>query len=149
MPTYAVNKKARFDYEILDTLEAGLVLSGAETKSVRGKNVKMAGSYISLRSGEAFLIGLHIPKYRYAGTEKDYDPDRPRKLLLSKRELRYLSGKSQEKGLTIIPLSLYTKGRYIKAALGIARGKKKYDKKETIKRRDLERDMRRELRGRV
>ncbi len=139
---YAVNKKARFDYEILDTLEAGLALTGPEVKSVRNKKMKLTGSFISIHKDEAYLTNAHISKYTYA-TIKDYDPERSRKLLLSKKEISYLRGKSQEKGLTIVPLSVYTKGRHIKIEIGIARGKKQYDKKRVLKERDQKREARR------
>lgn len=144
MPTLAINKKARFEYEILDTLEAGLVLSGQETKSVRTGGAKLTGSYVTFHKDEPQLTNAHISKYRYAGTVQDYDPTQTRKLLLRSKEISYLRGKSQEKGLTIVPLSLYTKGRRIKVELGIARGKKLHDKRETLKRRDIDREARRQ-----
>ena len=145
MPVYAANKKARFDYEILDTLEAGLVWAGKEVKSIRGGQAKLAGGFITFHNDAAFLTNVHVPRYKHAGALPDYRPDRSRKLLLKKKQIDYLRGKTQERGLTIVPLSLYTKGPHIKVEVGLARGKKKYDKRETIKKRELEREIRRTL----
>ena len=147
MPNYAINKKAGFDYEILDKLEAGLVLSGQEVKSVRSGAVKLTGGYVTFHDDEAYLTNVHIPKYKYSGVLPEYEPERSRKLLFNKKELAYLRGKLQEKGLTIVPLSLYTKGRRIKVEVGIGKGKKKYDKKRAIKKKDLDREIRREIKG--
>lgn len=142
MPTYAVNKKARHEYEILDTLEAGLVLTGQEVKAIRTQGIRLAGSYVGLPKGNAELINLHIPLYRFA-TNPTYVPDRTRRLLLSKKELAYLNEKMQEKGLTIVPISLYTKGQRIKLEIGIGRGKKLHDKRETLKKRTIDKNLRR------
>lgn len=149
MPTYAKNKKIHHSYEILETLEAGLVLTGAETKAIRTETMRLKGSYVSLREDEAWLVSAYIPRYRYAGAALDYDPERPRKLLLKTKEIAYLQGKSAEKGLTIVPISVYSRGRHIKLEIGIARGKKIHDKRADIKKRDIERDMRRDLKDRV
>ena len=119
--TYSVNKKAAFDYEILDRVEAGLVLTGPEVKSIRAKQVSLKGGFVVFSGQRASLINVHIPKYKFAGGLKNYDPERSRQLLLKERELNYLRGKSQEKGLTIIPLSMYNKGRHIKLEVGVAR----------------------------
>ena len=146
MPTYAINKKAKFDYEILDTLEAGLVLTGPEVKSIRSKQIKLTGSFVTFHGDEAYLLNTHITKYKYASI-KDYEPERSRKLLLNKKQIAYLRAKLQEKGLTIVPLSVYTKGRKIKVEIGIGRGKKQYDKKRVIKERQEKRDMKRALKG--
>lgn len=143
---YAKNKKAYFDYEILETLEAGLVLTGNETKSIRTGHANMKGSFVAFHKDEAYLTNMHISKYKYSGSLPNYVPDRSRKLLLKAKEISYLRWKSQEKGLTIVPLSLYTKGRRIKVEIGVARGKKKYDKRESLKRRDLDREARRAAR---
>lgn len=147
MPTYATNKHARFDYEILDTFEAGLVLSGQEVKSIRGKQINLKGSFISFHKNEAFLTNAHISKYKYAGTLENYDPTQSRKLLLGRKDIDKLRGKSEEKGLTIVPLSVYTRGSKIKVSIGVAKGKKKHDKRETIKKRDQDRDLRRAKKG--
>ncbi|MBT4121314.1 MAG: SsrA-binding protein SmpB [Candidatus Magasanikbacteria bacterium] len=145
MSTYAVNKKARFDYEILETYEAGLVLEGQEVKSIRNGNISMKGAFVSFHGEDAFLTNTHVSKYKFAGNVTDYDPERSRKLLLKRKEIDYLRGKSQEKGLTIVPLSVYTKGRHIKVSIGIGRGKKKHDKRDTIKRRELKRELDRKM----
>lgn len=147
MPTYAKNKFAYHDYDVLETLEAGLVLTGQETKAIRTETVRLKSSYISLRGTEAWLVNVHIPRYKYAGVLIAYDPERLRKILLNKKEIAYLQGKSHEKGLTIVPLSVYSKGRHIKLEIGLARGKKLHDKKRVKKERDLDRDIRRDLKG--
>lgn len=147
MPTYAINKKARFDYEILDTLEAGLVLIGSEVKSIRSGGVKLNGGFITFHKNDAMLTNIHIPKYKFSGHLSDYDPEKSRKLLLKDKEIGYLRGKSQEKGLTIVPLSLYTKGRHIKLEIGIARGKKIFDKRRALKKRDLDKEVRRAMKN--
>ena len=146
MPTYAVNKRAKFDYEILDTVEAGLVLTGGEGKSIRTGSIKLLGSFVTFHGNSAYLINFHIPKYKKAGESHFHETERSRKLLLKKKQIDYLRGKSQEQGLTIIPLSVYTRGSRIKVEIGVARGRKQYDKKEKLKQRDIERDMARESR---
>lgn len=148
MGVLAKNKKAYFDYEVLETYEAGLKLLGHEVKSVKNGRVSLKGSFVVLkqqgenRLPEFFLINAHIPLYKQAGDIKDYDPYRDRKLLLNKKEIRYLLGKKQEKGLTLVPIKLYTKHGFIKLEFGLARGKKKYDKREDLKRKDLDRQKR-------
>jgi len=150
MAVLAVNKQAAYDYEILSTLEAGIILSGAEVKSVKNGQVNLRGSYVSRRyrdgRPEFYLLGAHIAHYQYAG-HGDYDPIRQRQLLLKKEELRYLTGKMQEKGLTLIPVKIYTKNGLVKVELALARGRKKYDKRESIKRRDIDRDIKRTLKN--
>lgn len=145
MTTFASNSKARFDYEILETLSAGLELLGSEVKSVRGGKISLAGSFIGVRGKEAFLLSADIPAYQPKNASKDYDSTRPRKLLLTKPEVEKLANAEGTKGLTIVPISVYNKGRFIKLDLGIARGKKKFDKRESIKKRDVERDLKRTL----
>jgi len=145
MPTLIQNKKVYFDYEILDKFDAGIELFGYEVKSLRNKRGSLEGTHITVRGNEAFLIGMDINAYQPANAPKDYDARRNRKLLLTKKELSELAGKESQKGLTIVPISLYTKGRNIKVSLGVARGKKKYDKRETIKKRDTQRDIERDL----
>ena len=149
MPTLIENKKAYFNYEILEKFEAGIELVGLEVKSVKNKRGSLEGAHIIVRGGEAFLIGMQIPPYQPNNTSKDYDPLRNRKLLLTKKEIGILAEAESKKGLTIVPISLYTKGRKIKVSLGIGRGKKKYDKRESIKKRDTERDVAREMRDRM
>ncbi len=141
---YAKNKKARFEYEILETMEAGLVLTGPEVKAIRAGQVKLTSGFVTFHGEIPLLTNAHISKYKYA-TIIDYETERSRKLLLKKKEINYLKGKSQEHGLTIIPLSIYTKGRHIKLEIGIARGKKLYDKRRTIKKREVDRQIRRAL----
>lgn len=147
MPTLATNKKALHDYLVLEKIEAGIQLSGAEVKSVKGGSVNLKGSYVTIDGGgQAWLIGAHISAYRAAGADqKGYDPTHSRRLLLHKKEIGYLIGKSHERGLTILPISVYTKGSLIKLELAVARGKKQYDKRETIKKRETDRTIRRML----
>ena len=145
MKIFAQNKKAYHDYEILDEYEAGIELKGFEVKSVKLGRASLKGARVVLRGGEAFLIGANIPRYQAANTPKDYDPERARRLLLTKKELNKLLGKEQEKGLTLPALSLYNKGRLIKLKFAVARGKKKYDKREQIKKQDQKRDIERSL----
>lgn len=143
------HKKAHFNYEILEKFEAGIELVGLEVKSVKNKRGSLEGAHIIVRGGEAFLIGMQIPPYQPNNTPKDYDPLRNRRLLLTKKEIGVLAEAESKKGLTIVPISLYTKARKIKVSLGIGRGKKKYDKRESIKKRDTERDVAREMRDRM
>lgn len=143
MPILVKNKKARFDYEILDTYEAGIELLGAEVKSLRAGKGKLEGAHVIVRGGEAFLVGASVAPYQPKNTRKDYDAERPRRLLLTRKELHELLGIESLKGLTLVPISLYTKGRNIKLELASVRGKKKADKRETIKERDTKRDIQR------
>lgn len=142
MSVLALNKKARFDYEILETFEAGLVLFGHEVKAARSGHVSLKGSYISIRNNELYLISSLIGLYKYAGQVKDYDPNRERKLLVTKKELSHLIGKRQERGLTLVPIKLYTKHSFLKLEFGLGKGKTQYDKRESIKKRDLDRQAR-------
>lgn len=148
MPVYAINKRARFDYEILDTTEAGLVLTGGEVKSIREKSVRLTGSFVTFHGNGAFLINFHIPRYKKSDPSIPHDSERSKKLLLKKKQIDFLRGKSQEQGLTIIPLSVYTQKSRIKVEVGVARGKKKYNKREKIRKRDLDRDDAREKKSR-
>lgn len=141
----ADNKKALFDYEILEKFEAGIVLFGHEVKSVKNGGISLKGAYVTVHNGEAYLIGAHIGKYKPAGGLTDYDAERSRKLLLKNKELRYLSGKKEVAGLTIVPIRVYIKHSKVKVEIGIGRGKKQYEKKEKIKKRDIEREIRRTL----
>ena len=148
MPVLAVNKRANFDYEIQDTYEAGIVLFGHEVKSVKTGHISLKGSFVTLKSTsggklpEAYLTNAHIPLYKHAGKVTNYDPDRPRKLLLKKKEIERLVGKKQEQGLTLVPLKIYTKRSFIKLGFGIGKGKRKIDKRETIKKREMDRSIR-------
>lgn len=145
MRTLIENRRARFDYEILETTEAGLKLLGHEVKAIKGGRGSLRGSFITLKAGEAYLVGADVPPYQPKNVPEEYNPKRDRKLLLSGAELKTLVGREREKGLTIIPLRLYNKHNKVKLEIGVARGKKKRDKRETIKRRDAEREIRRSL----
>lgn len=139
------NKKATFNYEVVETYSAGLQLLGFEVKALRThRGGSLEGSHIIERGGELFLVGAHIPEYQANNTPDSYDSRRVRKLLLTKKELSELVKVIQTKGLTVVPLSLYNKSGKIKADIAIVRGKKKYDKRETIKERDVGRDIARE-----
>lgn len=142
MAALAENKKARFDYEILETIEAGLVLTGAETKAVKSGNLNLRGAFVTFHNEEAWLTNAHIGAYRFARPDPNYSPTRSRRLLLHQKELRYLAGKNATAGLTIVPLKVYTKNRLVKVAIAVARGRKKYDKREAIKKRELRRELR-------
>lgn len=145
---YATNPKANFDYEIFETIEAGLVLEGHEVKSIKTGKASIKGSYVKIlkgpasakaSSGEAYLIGANVSPYQVANTPKDYDSQRSRKLLLSKKQISALISTSHAHGLTLVPLKIYDKKGRLKLLIGIARGKKKYDKREAIKRKDVQR----------
>lgn len=142
MPTLATNKRARFDYDILETYEAGIVLTGQEVKSVRKGSVSLKGAFVTIRENEAWLTNAHISKYEKAGLLPGYDPTRTRKLLLQRREIKSLLGKRKQAGLTLLPLSVYTKRNRLKLEIGLARGRKKYEKRDLMKKRDIERTMR-------
>ncbi len=148
MKALAENRKARYDYEILEKFEAGMVLAGYEVKSIKLGRVSLGGSYVIFKDEEPFLLNANISPYQPKNTPKDYDPTRLRKLLLNKDEIRYLIGKSQQKGLTIVPLRMYTKGGKIKLEVGVARGMKKASKKEILKKKDIDREIDRELKAR-
>lgn len=143
----AKNKKARFEYFIEDTFEAGLVLVGTEVKSLREGRASLKDSYGQVKNGEVFLVGAHITPYSH-GTHTNHDPERERKLLLHKREIKRLYGKSRERGYTLVPLSIYFKKGKAKIEMGLGKGKAKYDKREAIKRKDEKRDMDRAMKDR-
>jgi SsrA-binding protein len=143
----ATNRRARFDYEILETHEAGLVLLGPEVKSLRAGKANLSDAYASIRGGEVFLVNAHISPYTQAGRENP-DPRRERKLLLHRAEIARLRGKVAERGFTLVPLLLYFRNARVKVELGVARGKRRYDKRQAIRRREQEREMQRETRGR-
>jgi SsrA-binding protein len=143
----ATNRRARHDYAILDTVEAGLVLTGSEIKSVRAGRVSLAEAHAALDDDELWLVNSHIASYAQAGYA-DHEPTRRRKLLLHGDEIAKLSSKVRQKGYTLVPLSLYLRRGWAKVELGLARGKRQYDKRETIRRRDMEREIEREVRRR-
>ncbi|MGK7344360.1 MAG: SsrA-binding protein SmpB [Candidatus Nitrospinota bacterium M3_3B_026] len=140
-PPTIVNRKARHDYHILETVEAGIVLIGAEVKSLREGKMNLAESYARVKRGEVWLVGANISPYAAMNTFQVYEPTRDRKLLLHKRQIKKLEAASREKGLTIVPLKVYFKRGRAKLELGIAKGKKLYDKRETLKRRTAQREM--------
>lgn len=142
---YATNPKAIFDYEILETIEAGIVLKGHEVKAIKTGKASIKGSYVKILNEEPFLIGAVVSPYQPSNMLNDYDPQRFRKLLLSKKEISKLIGISQAQGLTLVPLKLYGKKGFVKLLIGIARGKKKYDKREIIKKKDVQRRKQRGL----
>ncbi len=144
MPTYATNKKALFDYEVLEEFEAGIVLSGAEVKSVRSGQINLKGSFITFHQNSPILTNAHISPYKFARAEQ-YDPTHPRQILLKKKEISYLRGKTAEQGLTIVPLSVYTTRQRIKLKIALVRGKKSHDKRSSIKKRETEREVRRAM----
>lgn len=144
MKIYADNKRARFNYKILEEYEAGIVLSGAEVKSVRAGQISLRESFGTVRGNEVFLTNAHISPYKPANIN-DSEPTRSRKLLLKRSEISKLVGKVQAEGLTLIPLKVYDKKGKIKVELGLGKGKKKYDKREQIKQRDITRDIERTL----
>ena len=145
MKIYSENKKAGFDYTILEKFEAGLVLFGQEVKSIKTGHINLGGSYVGLRNGEPFLLGVKVPPYQPNNAGADYNEERQRKLLLNKKEINYLVGKTKVKGFSLIPLKIYENNGRIKLEFGLARGKKQYNKKEKIKKRDVQREVDREL----
>ncbi|WP_129674085.1 SsrA-binding protein SmpB [Candidatus Chloroploca sp. Khr17] len=144
----ADNRKARHDYAIEETFEAGIVLTGTEIKSVRAGKVNLRGSYARVFRDEVFLYEAHISPYEQSGTYFNHEPTRPRKLLLHRREIRRIDGLIRQKGMTLVPLKIYFKGRRAKVELGVARGKKLYDKREDIAKRDAQRDIERVMKSR-
>lgn len=138
--TVATNRRARHEYEILETVEAGLVLRGTEVKSLRAGHVNFKDSYATMRNGEAWLVGCHVSPYSH-GTDANHEPERDRKLLLHRRELARLTGKIAERGLTVVPLRLYFKHGRVKIELGLARGKKLHDKRSALREREVRREM--------
>ncbi len=147
------HKKARLNFDILKEFEAGLELHGFEVKSLRAGHGKLEGAHIVVRpSGkrggyEAYLVGAQIPPYQAANTPPDYEPERPRRLLLTRKELEELAGFEKQKGLTIVPIAVYNKGRHLKLKLAVARGRKKFDKRAVLKERDTKRDIERTLKN--
>lgn len=139
------NKKVNLDYEILETFECGIELLGLEVKSIRNNQGSLLGSHITVRGGEAFIIASNIPAYQINNTPKDYDPKRNRKILITKAEIQKLASIETKKGLTIVPISMYSKGKKIKVEIAVVKGKKKHDKREDIKKRDIDREIRREF----
>jgi SsrA-binding protein len=146
--TLTANRKARHDYHIEETFEAGIALTGCEVKSIRLGRANLQDSYAAVDGGELFLHHCHISPYE-AGSRENPDPLRPKKLLMRREEIRRLIGKVVQKGLTLVPLSLYLKGQYVKVHLALARGKRDYDRREDIKAREADREVARHSRGRA
>ena len=142
----ASNKRARHDYHVLETFEAGIQLAGTEVKSVREGRVQLKDSYVEFKDGQAYLVGAHVSPYSH-GNRENRDPERIRKLLLKKREIDRLFGRTQLKGLTVVPLAVYLKGNWIKVELALVQGKKLYDKREAEKTRELDREMEAAVKG--
>lgn len=151
MPIITINKKALHNYKILEKFEAGIVLSGPEVKSVKNGQIDLKDGYVTIDSNKTpWLINVHISPYPFATqVQQNYNPARARKILLKNKEIKYLIGKTKLKGLTIIPLKVYTKGGLIKIEIGLAKGKKKYDKREEIKKREIERKIRQKLKASI
>lgn len=145
MPTLIDYKKARFNYDILETLEAGIELSGFEVKSLKNGQGSLDGAHIVVRGGEAYAVNMFVPPYQIKNTPVDYDPRRNRRLLLTRKEIAGLASKEEGKGLTLVPISVYTKGLLVKLSVAVVRGKKRFDKRTAIKRRETERETRREF----
>jgi SsrA-binding protein len=146
MRIFAENKKAYFKYKILEKIEAGISLIGQEVKSIKLGRINLTGSYVVVKNEEIYLIGCNVPAYQPKNAPKDYNSERSRKLLLKKSEIKQLIGKTQQKGLTLIPLKVYAKKGIIKIEFGIAKILKKVDKREKIKKKDSERTIQRALR---
>jgi SsrA-binding protein len=149
MPTYANNKKAFHTYSIEETFEAGLILEGPEVKSIRNGQVSLAGAYVSVRGGEAYLKNAFVAKYKNAANQTLYNENRDRKLLLKKSEISKLAHRLDEKGTAIVPLEIYTSKRRIKVKIAVAKGKKQFDKRESIKRKETKRKIERTLRTKI
>lgn len=145
MAVYAVNRKAHFDYEILETYEAGIELLGFEVKAVKSGRVNIGGTYIVIKNNEAWLLNASIPPYQPKNAPPDYDETRSRRLLLHKSEIKELIGKASQKGLTLVPLRVYDKKSRVKLEFALARHKKKHDKREVIKERETKREISRAM----
>lgn len=141
------NKKVHFDFELLERFEAGIELTGTEVKALRSGQGSLEGSYVTVRGGEAYLMGATIPPYQAGNTASSYDSMRNRRLLLSKKELSRLSGLESQKGLTIVPISVYNRGKVLKIEIAVARGKKKHDKRELVKSREAKHQIERTLKN--
>jgi len=148
MVTYIDYKKARFDYEILEKFEAGIELLGFEVKSIKGNHGSLDGSYVIVRGGEAYVMNMFVPPFQENNTPADYEPRRNRRLLLGKKEIKRLADMELGKGLTIVPISVYNKNKLLKVTIAVVRGKKKFDKRESIKKRETDRTVRREFKDR-
>lgn len=147
--TLLENKKIRLRFSIIETFQAGMELSGAEVKAIRSKLGSLEGSRVLVRGGEAYLIGATIPPYQVLNTPENYDPERSRRLLLTKKEIAQLSDAESAKGLTVVPLEMYNAGRYLKIRIAIVRGKGKADKREDLKRQEATREAARVMKRKI
>jgi len=147
MKFLAENRKAHFDYKILETYEAGIVLTGQEVKSIKNGRANLKGAFVVVKPEGAFLLNAEIPPYQPKNAPPGYEPSRTRPLLMKKEEIKYLLGKAKEGGLTIIPLSLYNKGRRVKVSVALAQHKQKQDKRETIRKREFKKEQSRTLKS--
>lgn len=145
MSTLAKNRKAHFSYELLENYEGGLVLSGAEVKAAKRGHINMKGAFLSIVNNELWLKNMHIGKFAPAGKQEDYVPTQNRKVLVKRREIKSLAGKVDQKGLTIVPISVYTKGDLVKLGFALAKGKKNHEKRDAIKKRDISRHIHEEM----
>jgi len=145
MKIYSENKKASHNYEILEKFEAGISLIGPEVKSIKNGRISISGAYVLIKEKEVYLVGANIPPYQPANMPENYNPQRDRKLLLTKKEIKYLIGKSQSKGISLVPLKIYERNAKIKLEFGIGKGRKKYDKREKIKKRESKKEIERKL----
>jgi SsrA-binding protein len=141
----ATNRRARYDYDILETFESGIVLKGSEVKSLRDGKIQLKDSFARVQDGEMWLYGVHISPYAYAHGPNAHDPDRPRKLLLHRAEIDELTGRTQQESLTLVPLSVYFKDGRAKVELGLAKGRRRYDKRQAIAKRDADREAERAM----
>lgn len=147
MNILAKNRRANFDYELRDHYEAGLVLTGQEVKSAKTGHISLNGSFITRKGHELYLTNSNIPPYKFAGIIKNYDPTRPRKVLVKKSEIKYLIGKLTTEGLTLVPICVYTKRKLVKLEFAVGKGKKKFDKRDNIQKREMKRRMERTLKN--
>lgn len=143
MTTFVDNRKAHFNYVVQETFEAGIELLGFEVKAIKTGMGNLTGAFCVVRGGEVFIVNMNVPPYQPGNTPKEYDPDHPRRLLLNKKEIKILADADKAKGLTLVPMAMYSKGRRIKVEVAICKGKKTHDKRESIKKRDVEREIRR------
>jgi SsrA-binding protein len=146
MPTLAENRRTLHDYTIIDTLEAGIVLTGPEVKSLKSGHASLKAAYVTIKNNEAYLINTHISPYAKASQNIGYDPVRDRKLLLTRREIARVLERKDSEGLTAVPMSIFTKGDLIKVKIALARGRKHYEKRDAIKKREIDREIRRVVR---
>jgi len=149
MPNYATNRDATHNVTVSEKFEAGIVLSGAEVKAIKAGNCSLKGSYAAIRTSELVLLNMHVGRYEPAGPIQSDDPTRTRRLLVHRRDLDRLIGKVRSEGMTLVPLSLYSKNGLIKVELGLGRGKKLHDKRASIKKRDVQRDIGRAMRRKI